>query len=79
MEFHIKLAGAIADLDALEHAIGAVDPSVVIDVDPTGPTLRVAASIDAIQLVLLLAQAGYPVAHDQVVQVPSICCGGCSA
>lgn len=78
MEFHVTMIAPLADLDAIERAIGAVDPSVLVDVDPAGPTLRVAASIDAAELVALLAQAGYPVARHQVAAVASICCGGCS-
>lgn len=78
MEFHVRLSGAIPDLGAIEEAIRAIDPSVLVDVDPAGQTLRVAASIDAGQLVGLMEQGGYAVAPHQVVQVPSICCGGCS-
>jgi hypothetical protein len=38
----------------------------------------VAASVDATALIALVNQAGYAVAPDQVIQLPSICCGGCS-
>ena len=78
MEFHVKMLAPLADLDAIERAIAAVDPSALVDVDAAGPTLRVAASIDAVELLALLAQAGYPVARQQVAAVASICCGGCS-
>lgn len=78
MEFHITMNGPNLDLAAIEQVIGAVDPSVLIDVDPTGKALRVVASVDAVQLAALIGQAGYPVALHQVAQVPSICCGGCS-
>jgi hypothetical protein len=78
MEFHIRLTGPAPDPGAIEHAIGAVDPAVLVDIEPATGTLRVAASIDAAQLVALILQAGYPVARHQVTQVPSICCGGCS-
>ena len=78
MEFNIKMAGSPPDLGAIEHAIRAVDPSALVDLDPQGRTLRVAASVDAAELVSLISQAGYPVAQHQVAQVPSICCGGCS-
>ncbi|MHB8913119.1 MAG: hypothetical protein ACYC42_10845 [Lysobacter sp.] len=78
MEFHIEMAGSIPDLDVIEEAIRAVDPSVLVDIDAAGQILRVSASVDAALLVSLLRQAGYPVAQDQVFQVPSICCGGCS-
>ncbi len=80
MEFHIKLIGPAAglDLEAIAHAVGTVDPSALVDIDPSGRILRVATSIDAAELAALMAQAGYPVAPDQVTQLPSICCGGCS-
>jgi len=80
MEFHIELIVPAPDfdLDAIGQAIGMVDPSVLVDVDPTGRMLRVATSIDRVQLAALIGQAGYPVTADQVTQLPSICCGGCS-
>ena len=78
MEFHIEMAGCIPDIGAIEDAIGTIDPSVLVDIDAAGHTLRVAASVDAVLLVSLMSQAGYPVVEAQVVQVPSICCGGCS-
>lgn len=78
MEFQILTLGSSPDLDAIEAVIRTVDASALVDVDPTGHTLRVAGSVDAVQLVALLGQAGYPVAQQQVVQVPSVCCGGCS-
>ena len=39
MEFHIKMFGQVPDPDAIEHAIGTLDPSVLVDVDPSGQTL----------------------------------------
>ena len=78
MEFHIALAGSAPDPGAIEQAIRAVDPAALADIDPAGHTLRVATSVDAIQLVWLMRQAGYRVAKNQLTQVPSTCCGGCS-
>jgi len=78
MEFHITMPGAISNLGAIEHAVRAVDPSAMVDIDPAGHELRVATSVGAAQLVSLLSQAGCQVAPDQVAQVPSTCCGGCS-
>ena len=63
----------------IENVIGTVDPSVLVDVDQVGQTLRVATSMDATRLVALIGLAGYSVSQDQVTQVPSICCGGCRA
>ncbi len=77
MEFNIKMVST-PDLAAIEHAIRAVDPSAQVDLDPQSRTLRVAASINANELVTLISQAGTPVAQHQVTQAPSVCCGGCS-
>ena len=76
MEFHIDMTGLTPDIDVIERAIHAVDPAALVDVD--GASLRVSAWVDAAQLLLLINQAGYPVEQDQVSQVPSTCCGGCS-
>jgi hypothetical protein len=78
MEFHITMAVSPAEIGAIEDAILAIDPSVLVDIDPSGRALRVAASVDVAQLVTLMGQAGFAVAPHQVAQVPSICCGGCS-
>jgi len=78
MEFHVKLAAPITDLGTIEDAIRAFDPAAQIDIDKPGQNLRVAASFEASDLVSLLRDAGYPVNPLQVVQLPSICCGGCS-
>ncbi|MGY0799028.1 hypothetical protein ACW7G0_08250 [Lysobacter sp. A286] len=78
MEFHVSAAGPLPDADAVEAAIRELDPSALVDVDPTGQLLRIAASIDSTELVSLINQAGYPVTPEQVRQLPSICCGGCS-
>lgn len=77
MQFKIKVAGLKPDVGAIEHAIRVVDPSALVDIDQTGQTLRIAASIDATQLLGLMSQAGYPVVEDQLERVPSECCGGC--
>jgi hypothetical protein len=78
MEFHIDISGRAPELGMVEDAILAVDPSALVDIDPASPALRIAASVDARQLVALLNHAGYVVAPQQVTQLPSICCGGCS-
>src|SRR3546814_3507414 len=78
MEFHVRLDGARPDLDALGDAIREVDPSALLDIDSSGALLRVAAAVQAPELVALLGGAGSAVTRDQVRQLPSICCGGCS-
>lgn len=78
MEFHVRLDGAHPDLDSLGDAVREVDPSALLDIDASGTLLRVAAAVQAAELAALLAGAGAPVTRDQVRQLPSICCGGCS-
>ena len=41
-------------------------------------TLRLAGAFTAVDVVVMMSQAGYPVSPQQVEQLPSICCGGCS-
>ncbi len=77
MQFKIRIDGSMPDVGAIEQTIRTIDPSALVDIDPTGKTLRVAASMDAAHLLGLMHQAGYPVVQDQLEQVPSECCGGC--
>lgn len=78
MEFHITMTGQVPEIGAIEQAIRTVDPSALVDIDPASGILRVAAWVDADQLVSLISQAGCPADRQQVKQIPSICCGGCS-
>jgi hypothetical protein len=78
MEFHVQLNGSRPDLDAIGDVVRDVDAAALLDVDPGGALLRVAAAVEAHELVALLGRAGYPVTRAQVRQLPSICCGGCS-
>lgn len=78
MEFHVKTTGWAPDVNLIREAVRAVDPSALVDIDPAGGMLRVAAAVDAAALIALVNQAGYTVMPDQVIQLPSICCGGCS-
>lgn len=77
MEFHIKLSDSAADVGGIEDALLGIDPAAQVDFAAVPSTLRVATSLDARQLVDVLAQAGHPVAPGEVTQLPSTCCGGC--
>lgn len=77
MQSTIRITGLPPDVGAIEEAIRAVDPSALVDIDPTGQTLRIAASIETVQLLEVMRKAGYPVKEDQLERVPSECCGGC--
>lgn len=78
MEFEIGLAGQAPDMRKVEDAIRAADPAAVVGLDLDGKTLRVAAVVSVPELATLLTQAGCPVASYRIVQLPSVCCGGCS-
>lgn len=78
MEFHVSVAQAHPRFDSIKQALLEVDPSVVADVDANGTLMRIATSLDAVQLIAILQGAGMPVHLDAVRQLPSICCGGCS-
>jgi hypothetical protein len=77
MQSTITITGLPPDIGIIEEALRAVDPSALVDIDPTGRTLRIAASIDAVQLLGVMKAAGYPIQEDQLERVPSECCGGC--
>lgn len=77
MEFHIKLHAAPRDVDTVRDAIQAVDPAAVVDIDSSGQSLRVAAAVDSAELLTVIRQAGYALDADRVIQIPSVCCGGC--
>lgn len=79
MEFHIRFQGARPDPGTIEDAVRACDPSAIADIDPLHATLRVATSLDAAALAAAISEAGHPLSKDEVMQVPSTCCGGCSA
>ena len=78
MEFHVTMSEWSSDVSDIETAIREIDPSAQVDLDSSGRTLRVAAAVGASELVQLINGAGHPVTLQQVAQVPSTCCGGCS-
>ena len=76
MEFHITMRMPSPDIVAIDDAVRAADPAALVDLD--GTILRVATSLRSSELTSAIADAGYPLDDDQVMQLPSICCGGCS-
>lgn len=78
MEFHVDVAGAALDMERILDAIQQVDPSAVMDIANRGQVLRVAAALGLQELLIALDDAGCRVLPEQVRQLPSICCGGCS-
>jgi hypothetical protein len=77
MEFHIALTEVAPDPAVVQDALFDIDPTAVADLDMSGLVLRVSASATAADLIGILRQTGWTVTPEQVVQLPSICCGGC--
>lgn len=77
MEFHVALTTAAPDAALVRDALFDLDPSAVVDLDMSGTVMRISASAKIDELVIVLHQAGWPVAAQDVAQLPSICCGGC--
>lgn len=77
MEFRIRTNGRQPDLEAINDALAAIDPSALADLEPATATLRVAVALGSHDLLALLAQTGYPVDRKQLEQVAPVCCGGC--
>jgi len=78
MEFHIAITGARPELEAVEDAMFDVDSNALVDLDPSGSTLRISSFVTIEDLVDIMRRTGWTVAPEQVVQLPTICCGGCS-
>ena len=77
MEFRIRTNGLQPDLDAINDALTAMDPSALADVESATATLRVSVALGSHDLLAVLAQAGYPVNRKQLEEVAPVCCGGC--
>lgn len=78
MEFHINLAQAQPDMDALQEALRGLDPAAVADTDPRSKRLRVATWLGAEDVAWVLRRAGIAVWEQDLIRIPSVCCGGCS-
>ncbi len=77
MEFHIVVTGGASEPSVIENALFDIDPTAVADLDMSGLVLRISSSATIADLIVVLAQTGWVVTPEQVVQLPSICCGGC--
>lgn len=78
MEFHIALVDGSPDPGVVQDVLFDVDPTAVVDLDMSGLVMRISSSATAADVIEVLRRTGWFVAPDQVVQQPSICCGGCS-
>lgn len=78
MEFHVSLPAAPTDLDELGETLRRQDPAAMVDIDASGSTLRISSALAATDVAEALRLAGLPIVAYDVVQQPSVCCGGCS-
>ncbi|HUH54903.1 hypothetical protein ASD22_02385 [Rhodanobacter sp. Root480] len=77
MEFHIAITDTRPQLEAVEDAMFDVDSNALVDLDPSGSTLRISSFVTIEDLIDVMQRTGWTIAPDQVVQLPTICCGGC--
>lgn len=78
MEFHIALTDASPRPDVIQDAMYDIDPAALVDLDMSGLVMRISSYVPVGDLIGVLQRTGWPVQPEQVVQLPSICCGGCS-
>ncbi|MGN2245001.1 hypothetical protein ACFWZU_16010 [Frateuria sp. GZRR33] len=78
MEFHIALTDASPRAEVVQDALFDIDPSALVDLDMSGLVMRISSWVPVRDLVEVLQRTGWAVKQEQVVQLPSICCGGCS-
>lgn len=64
-------------LDAIDQALTAGDPAVIVDYDVLAQALRIATVLDESAVADALLDAGMRIGIDDVVRQPSECCGGC--
>ena len=77
MQFALRTAGAAPDVTAIERELAALDPAVLLDFDPGRHTVRISTSATPGELLAGVQRAGIAANADDLVQLPSECCGGC--
>ena len=68
---------ASPDLAAIEHALAALDPSALLDLDASERTIRISTLMTQDELLACLRDAGAVDASRHLARGPSECCGGC--
>ena len=77
MQFALHTAGATPDLAAIERELSVLDPAVLLDFDAAGQTVRISTSATPGELLAGVQRAGLAANADDLMQLPSECCGGC--
>lgn len=78
MEYSIHLDASAPDLGAIIDALQDVDPAAFADLDRDGHTLRLSTNMLDSELINALDLSGHPITEQQIVRLPSVCCGSCS-
>lgn len=78
MEFHIALTKSSPEPDVVQHAMSDIDPGALVALDMSGLVMRISSWVPVEDLITVLDRTGWTVKPEQVAQLPSICCGGCS-
>ena len=79
MQYHIRIKQQVQPqaIAALAQTIVDLDPAAVLDFHSAREWLSVATCLPRAELAHLCLQAGHAPKHDELVEEPSGCCGGC--
>ena len=77
MEFSLRVTRS-PDVAALERRLLDLDPSALLDLAGDGLEVRISSMATAQELLDCVRAAGVDVQAGDLVQLPSVCCGGCS-
>ena len=66
------------DMATIERAVSELDPAALLDFDAHASIVRISSVATETELLACLQQADVGVEAEQLVRLPSECCGGCS-
>ena len=78
MEYTFRIAGQAPGLELIERELAALDPAALLDLDTSGPAVRISTWATARELLACLRAAGVAANPGDLEPQPSVCCGGCS-
>ena len=76
MQFTLRTCDG-RDLARISDALCEIDPAAFCDHDPAGGAIRIATAATRSELVACLSGIGMATGDDDLIQLPSECCGGC--
>lgn len=78
MEYTLRNTGRPPDLATVERVLRALDPAVVVDLVDGARMLRISSCATPGEIIDYLRSAGIEASSAALLQLPSVCCGGCS-